>query len=165
LKKLTATYVTLHVSDIGKAVKIDSEDDVRALLLSMVRISPDFCSSRTHVSNFLYAQIESNDICAEISASGSVTFSDPPPQFTKKQLDSVLREIQHQSALLGMLEQEMGKSKEFLSKVGFLSLQRCALQSNVDVQVVKTSDPWAVPPPDEELLTTLAASQGTWEDN
>ena len=39
LKKLTATYVTLHVSDIGKAVKIDSEDEVRALLLSMVRIS------------------------------------------------------------------------------------------------------------------------------
>ena len=36
LKKLTATYVTLHLSDIGKAVKIDGEDEVRALLLSMV---------------------------------------------------------------------------------------------------------------------------------
>jgi COP9 signalosome complex subunit 3 len=41
LKKLTATYVTLHVSDIGKAIKINSEDEVRALLLSMVRMSRD----------------------------------------------------------------------------------------------------------------------------
>ena len=37
LKKLTSTYVTLHLSDIGRAIKIDSEDEVRALLLSMVR--------------------------------------------------------------------------------------------------------------------------------
>jgi len=36
LKKLTATYVTLHLADIGRAVKIDSEEEVRALLLSMV---------------------------------------------------------------------------------------------------------------------------------
>jgi predicted small integral membrane protein len=40
LKKLTATYVTLHLSDIGRVVKIDSEDGVRALLLSMVCYSP-----------------------------------------------------------------------------------------------------------------------------
>jgi hypothetical protein len=64
-------------------------------------------------------QIESNDICAEISASGSVTFSDPPPQFTKEQLDSVLGDIQQQTELLSMLEQEMGRSKEFLNKVSF----------------------------------------------
>jgi COP9 signalosome complex subunit 3 len=37
LKKLTATYVTLHLSDIGRAINIDSEDGVRDLLLSMVR--------------------------------------------------------------------------------------------------------------------------------
>ena len=36
LKKLISTYVTLHLSDIGRAIKIDSEDEVRALLLSMV---------------------------------------------------------------------------------------------------------------------------------
>ena len=36
LKKLTSTYVTLHLSDIGRAIKIESEDEVRALLLSMV---------------------------------------------------------------------------------------------------------------------------------
>jgi len=37
LKKLTGTYVTLHLSDIGKVVKVDGEEEVRALLLSMVR--------------------------------------------------------------------------------------------------------------------------------
>ena len=36
LKKLTGTYVTLHLSDIGKVVKVDGEEEVRALLLSMV---------------------------------------------------------------------------------------------------------------------------------
>lgn len=36
LKKLTATYLTLGLADIGRAVKIDSEDDVRNLILSMV---------------------------------------------------------------------------------------------------------------------------------
>jgi len=121
LKKLTATYVTLHVSDIGKAVKIGSDDEVRALLLSM---------------------IESNDICAEISASGSVTFSDPPPQFTKERLDSVLRDIQRQTELLSMLDQEMGKSREFLNKL------------------VKSGDPWPSAP-DEELIV----QQAIWEDN
>lgn len=126
LKKLTATYVTLHVSDIGKAVRIDSEDEVRALLLSM---------------------IESNDICAEISASGSVTFSDPPPQFTKEQLDSVLRDIQEQTQLLGALDQEMGKSREFLSKV------------------VKSSDTWTGSTQDEEIISGIILSQAIWEDN
>ncbi|KAF9553594.1 hypothetical protein CPC08DRAFT_224462 [Agrocybe pediades] len=96
LKKLTATYVTLHLSDIGRLIKIDSEDEVRALLLSM---------------------IESEDITAQISADGTVTFSDPPAQFTREQVDDVLRAVQEQTALLGYLELEVGRSKEFLSKV------------------------------------------------
>ena len=62
-------------------------------------------------------QIESNDISAEISASGSVTFSDPPPQFTKEEVDSALKDIQEQTALLTMLEQDIGRSKEYLHKV------------------------------------------------
>lgn len=37
LKKLTATYVTLGLGDIARAVGIQSEDEVRALILSMVR--------------------------------------------------------------------------------------------------------------------------------
>lgn len=37
LKKLTATYLTLGMAEIAKAVKINSEVEVRNLLLSMVR--------------------------------------------------------------------------------------------------------------------------------
>ena len=47
-----------------------------------------------------------------------MTFSDPPAQFTKEQVDGVLRDVQEQTALLVYLEQEVGRSKEYLSKVG-----------------------------------------------
>ncbi|PPQ87728.1 hypothetical protein CVT25_014415 [Psilocybe cyanescens] len=125
LKKLTATYVTLHLADIGRAVKIDSEDEVRALLLSM---------------------IESNDITATISADGTVTFSDPPAQFTKEQVDAALKGVQDQTALLAYLELEAGRSKEFLSKV------------------VKSNDNSWAPAGDEEIFANLGA-QHIWEDN
>ncbi|KAJ2932245.1 hypothetical protein H1R20_g4880, partial [Candolleomyces eurysporus] len=95
LKKLTATYLSLNLADIGKAVKIDREDEVRQLLLDM---------------------IESGDISASIAADGSVTFSDPPPQFSREQVDQVLKNVQDQGALLEFLEKEMAKSKEYLSK-------------------------------------------------
>jgi hypothetical protein len=36
IKKLTATYLTLGLSEIGKAVGIDNEEDVRRLVLDMV---------------------------------------------------------------------------------------------------------------------------------
>ncbi|KAF5383247.1 hypothetical protein D9615_004842 [Tricholomella constricta] len=96
LKKLTATYVTLGLGDIGRAVGIEAEEDVRALLLSM---------------------IEAGDIAAQMSADGTVTFSDPAPRFTKAQVDAVLADVQGQAAALGELEREMGRSKEFLGKV------------------------------------------------
>ncbi|KAG6860267.1 hypothetical protein C0995_013511 [Termitomyces sp. Mi166 len=95
LKKLTGTYVTLSLSDIAKAIRIESEDDVRALLLDM---------------------IESNDVAAQISADGTVTFSDPAPTFTKEQVDRVLADVQNQADLLNHLEREMAKNKEYLTK-------------------------------------------------
>ncbi|KAF9457673.1 hypothetical protein BDZ94DRAFT_1338265 [Collybia nuda] len=95
LKKLTATYVTLGLSDIARAIGITEEEEVRALILSM---------------------IESNDISAQISSNGTVTFTDPPPQFTKEQVDKVLEDVQVQTAMLNALEMEMSRSKEFLSK-------------------------------------------------
>ena len=52
-----------------------------------------------------------------------MTFSDPPAQFTKEQVDGVLRDVQEQTALLVYLEQEVGRSKEYLSKVGFFVAQ------------------------------------------
>ncbi|KAJ7083343.1 hypothetical protein B0H15DRAFT_850641 [Mycena belliarum] len=95
LKKLTATYVTLGLGDIARAVGIQSEDDVRALILSM---------------------IETGDLSAQISAAGTVTFSDPPPQFTRAEVDAVLLGAQQQSGLLEGLEREMARSRDFIGK-------------------------------------------------
>ncbi|PPR06466.1 hypothetical protein CVT24_002608 [Panaeolus cyanescens] len=96
LKKLTATYVTLHLSDIAKRVGIESEDEVRGMLLSM---------------------IESGELTAHISSSNTVTFTDPPPSFTKAEVDDVLRKAQDQARLMSLLDAEVGRSKEFLNKV------------------------------------------------
>ncbi|RDB18413.1 COP9 signalosome complex subunit 3 [Hypsizygus marmoreus] len=118
LKKLTGTYVTLGLADIARAVRINDEAEVRQLILSM---------------------IESNDISAQISADGTVTFSDPPPQFTKAQVDRVLLDVQAQTAALGELEREVGRSKEFLGKA------------------VKTREDTAwVPQSDEDVFTNQA---------
>lgn len=38
LKKLIGTYITLNLADIAREVKIDSVDQVREMLLNMVRI-------------------------------------------------------------------------------------------------------------------------------
>jgi COP9 signalosome complex subunit 3 len=126
LKKLTSTYVTLHLSDIGRAIKIDSDDEVRALLLSM---------------------IEANDISAQISASGTVTFSDTTPQFTKEQVDNAVREVQQQTALLAYLDQQLGRSKDFLSKA------------------VKAGDSAWAPSNEEEIFANLSGQQHLWEEN
>ncbi|KAH7882842.1 hypothetical protein F5I97DRAFT_1900062 [Phlebopus sp. FC_14] len=95
IRKLTATYLTLHLSDIGQAVGIESEDEVRAVILDM---------------------IESSEIRAKLSADGTVSFSDPPVKFEKADVDRVLARAQEQGALLSKLEKEMAKSKEYLVK-------------------------------------------------
>jgi len=118
LKKLTATYVTLGLGDIARVVGIQSEEEVRALILSM---------------------IETGDIFAQISASGTVTFSDPPPQFTKDEVDSVLYSAQAQSAQLEGLELEMARSKEFISKA------------------IKSQDSSWAPNPDDEMYAMASA--------
>ncbi|KAJ6541628.1 hypothetical protein B0H19DRAFT_958820 [Mycena capillaripes] len=121
LKKLTATYVTLGLGDIARVVGIQSEDEVRALILSM---------------------IETGDISAQISASGTVTFSDPPPQFTKDEVDAVLYSAQAQSAQLEGLEMEMARSKEFISKA------------------LKNQDSSWAPNPDEEMYGGMSSAWG-----
>ncbi|KIM64873.1 hypothetical protein SCLCIDRAFT_598688 [Scleroderma citrinum Foug A] len=95
IRKLTGTYLTLHISDIGQAVGIDSEDEVRALILDM---------------------IQSSEICARISTDGTVMFSDPPVKFDKADIDRVLAHAQEQCFLLTNLEREMARSKEYLAK-------------------------------------------------
>ncbi|KAJ7447159.1 hypothetical protein FB451DRAFT_1290471 [Mycena latifolia] len=120
LKKLTATYVTLGLGDIARAVGIQSEDDVRALILSM---------------------IETGDISAQISASGTVTFSDPPPEFTRGEVDAVLAGAQEQSELLEVLEMEMARSKDFIGKAG--KNQDSAWPSAAEEDIYAMSGAWA----------------------
>ncbi|KAG6876430.1 hypothetical protein C0993_003191 [Termitomyces sp. T159_Od127] len=130
LKKLTATYVTLSLSDIAKAIKIDSTDDVRALLLDM---------------------IEANDVTAQISADGAVTFSDPAPTFTKEQVDCVLADVQNQADLLAFLERGMARSKEYLSKVRDPSRRPLFRLTRLKAVKNREDSSWA-PQADEDLL-------------
>ncbi|KAH7919829.1 hypothetical protein BV22DRAFT_1183035 [Leucogyrophana mollusca] len=95
IKKLTSTYLTLHVSYIGQAVGIESEEEVKSLIVSM---------------------IETSEICAQLSADGTVSFSDPPVNFEKADVDRALAYAQEQGALLAQLEKEMARSKEYLTK-------------------------------------------------
>jgi COP9 signalosome complex subunit 3 len=67
----------------------------------------------------MIVQIESGDISARISADGTVTFSDPPPQFTKADVDAMLAGVQAQTGMLSELDREIGRSREFLGKVRF----------------------------------------------
>lgn len=50
-------------------------------------------------------------------------------------MDRVLREAQEQSTLLAELEKEMGKSKDYLSKVRYHVLISFILSWNVDVNI------------------------------
>ncbi|KAI0758755.1 hypothetical protein C8Q74DRAFT_1299769 [Fomes fomentarius] len=95
IKKLTATYLTLGLGDIGREVGIDDVERVREIILSM---------------------IESGEINANISADGTVTFADPVPQFSKDELDRLLVEAQNTSRELLEVERQVNASKEYLTK-------------------------------------------------
>ncbi|KIL59923.1 hypothetical protein M378DRAFT_131069 [Amanita muscaria Koide BX008] len=95
LKKLTATYLTLSLADIAREIKIDSQEQVRNMLLVM---------------------IEAKEISAKISANGTVTFFDQPPQFSKQEVDRILQQVQQQSEYLKHLDRELGKDKEYITK-------------------------------------------------
>ncbi|KAJ8583470.1 hypothetical protein M405DRAFT_937200 [Rhizopogon salebrosus TDB-379] len=95
IKKLTTTYLTLHLSDIGGQVGIADEKEVKSLILSMIEFS---------------------EISAKISVDGTVSFSDPPVKFDKADVDRVLSQSQHQDGLLMRLEKEMERNKEYLTK-------------------------------------------------
>lgn len=95
VRKLTETYVTLALLEIGKAVGIESEAEVRALVLSM---------------------IESGEIHATLSAEGTVTFLDPPTSFTKEDIEALLESSQIHAHLLAEFDRELERSREFLQK-------------------------------------------------
>ncbi|TRM59581.1 hypothetical protein BD626DRAFT_507623 [Schizophyllum amplum] len=94
LKRLTETYVTLGLADIGRAIGVKDEGEVRALVLSM---------------------IESEAIHATIAGS-TVTFVDPVRTVSKAQIDAVLRAAQQQGSILEGADRQLGANKDFLSK-------------------------------------------------
>ena len=95
-------------------MRISEVEEVRALVLKMVGLERRTSSS---IVNLLFWKIEQDEICATISADDTVTFSDPPAQFSKTEIDQVLAEAQNQATLFAILNREVGKSKEFLTKV------------------------------------------------
>ncbi|KAI9058652.1 hypothetical protein FKP32DRAFT_1596958 [Trametes sanguinea] len=95
IKKLTATYLTLGLADIGREVGISSVEDVRSIILDM---------------------IDSGEINATISADDTVTFADVVPRFSKEDLDRVLVQAQEHNRVLLKVERAINASKEYLSK-------------------------------------------------
>jgi len=95
IKKLTATYLTLSLADIAQEVEIETEDEVRDIILDM---------------------IDSDDISASISADGTVTFSDPLPHISKEDVDRMLKQAQQQSKMLLEMERALNANKDYLTK-------------------------------------------------
>ncbi|KAI0263007.1 hypothetical protein BC834DRAFT_888631 [Gloeopeniophorella convolvens] len=96
IRKLTETYITLSLVEIGRAVGIEGAEEVRRVVVSM---------------------IESGEIDASIDAGGSVTFTDDEPAaVSKTEIDRALRAAQEQEEVLRRLEREIGRSREYLQK-------------------------------------------------
>jgi len=95
IRKLTETYLTLSLAEIGRATGID-DSEVRRIVLSM---------------------IEAGEIDASIDAHGSVTFADDEPAaVSKAEIDGVLRVAQEQEQVLRRLEREIARNKDYLQK-------------------------------------------------
>ncbi|KAA1473585.1 hypothetical protein DENSPDRAFT_882156 [Dentipellis sp. KUC8613] len=96
IKKLTETYLTLGLGEIGREVGMEDVGEVRRVVLSM---------------------IEHGEINASIAADGTVTFADDaPPAVGKAEVERVLRAAQEQEHVLRELEREMARSREYLAK-------------------------------------------------
>jgi len=98
IKKLTETYLTLSLADIGSKVGVADVEAVGSMILGM---------------------IDCDEIQAIISAHGTVTFddSDPASNFTQAEIEAVLRSAQEQNSMLLELDRQMGVSKEYLGKI------------------------------------------------
>ena len=82
-------------------------------------------------------------------------------QFSKAEIDQVLVEAQNQASLFAALNREVGKSKEFLSKVR-TTVHLFAVWAGFDpsmIQATKNKDEWGGPP-EEEIYA--GGSVGAW---
>ncbi|KAI0253004.1 hypothetical protein BJV78DRAFT_1123777 [Lactifluus subvellereus] len=97
IRKLTETYLTLSLPEIGRVAGIEDVEEVRRVVLSM---------------------IETGEIDASIDTHGSVTFADDEPAVASKaEIDRVLRVAQEQEQVLRKLEREIARNKDYLHKV------------------------------------------------
>lgn len=95
VKRLTGIYITLSLSEIGRAVNLVVDESVRSLVINM---------------------IQDDEIAGSISADGTVTFEVTIPTINKTQVDELLASAQRHGATLAELDRKMGRSREFLSK-------------------------------------------------
>ncbi|KAH9059563.1 hypothetical protein EDB87DRAFT_1621629 [Lactarius vividus] len=96
IRRLTETYLTLSLSEIGRAAGMEQIEEVRRVVLSM---------------------IEEGEIDASIDADGSVSFADEEPTaVSKAETDRALRAAQEQEQVLRRLEREIARSKDYLQK-------------------------------------------------
>ncbi|KAF7794006.1 hypothetical protein EIP86_005133 [Pleurotus ostreatoroseus] len=95
IKKLTRTYITLGLRDIAQEVGIETEDEVRATIVSMV---------------------EAGEISASISVEGTVTFLDSTAQISRADIETALSHAQEQSKMLLELERTLNSSRDYLQK-------------------------------------------------
>jgi len=96
IRKLTETYLTLSLFEIGRAAGMDDMEEVRRVVLSM---------------------IEEGEVDASIGADGSVSFRDEEPvAVSKAETDRALRMAQEQEQVLRRLEREIARNKDYLQK-------------------------------------------------
>jgi len=96
IRRLTETYLTLSLPEIGRAAGMENIDEVRRVVLSM---------------------IEEGEIDASIDADDSVSFGDEEPAaVSKAETDRALRMAQEQEQVLRKLEREIARSKDYLQK-------------------------------------------------
>jgi COP9 signalosome complex subunit 3 len=129
IRKLTETYLTLSLLEIGRAAGIEDVAEVRRIVLSMVRMcrhEARVCTrprKNRRAFSYDFGQIEAGEIDASIDASGSVTFSDEEPTaVSKAEIDRALRVAQEQEQVLRKLEREIARNKDYLQKVRCWSL-------------------------------------------
>ncbi|KAG9079910.1 hypothetical protein FRC06_007331 [Ceratobasidium sp. 370] len=93
--KLTKTYVSLSLAEIGQAIKIADEGTVRVLIQTM---------------------ISTGEIFATISTSGIVKFEDAPvPVMTGVEGERALGQARAQCLKLAELDKQIAKSKSYLT--------------------------------------------------
>jgi len=107
IRKLTDTYLTLSLIEIGRAAGIEDVAEVRRIVVSMVRL----CGYRPllvgeiPLYSYAFGQIETGEIEASVDADGSVTFADDEPAaVSKAELDRALRVAQEQEQVLRKLD-------------------------------------------------------------